>query len=71
MEGLIRNSTTISMLSDREKFVLAKREGLLNVLIELIQSNDNNNRNTVFLGDGSNRFSRKFLNLMTSEKERE
>ncbi len=44
MEGLVRKSATMSMLSDRERFLLAKREGLLNVLIELIQSNDGNNR---------------------------
>ena len=44
MEGLVRKSATMSMLSDRERSLLAKREGLLNVLIELIQSNDGNNR---------------------------
>ena len=43
MEGLIRKSTTLNMLSDRDRFLLAKREGLLNVLIELIHSNDGNN----------------------------
>lgn len=61
MEGIVRKSATINMLSDRERFILAKRESMINVLIELIQSNDGNSRMTITNNENSNRISRKLL----------
>jgi hypothetical protein len=66
MEGVVRKSATINMLSDKERFILAKRESLLNILIELIQSNDGNNRATLYF-DSSARMSRKILQMMNQD----
>ena len=36
LPNLARNSIPIKLLNDRDKFILAKKEGMIDILLELI-----------------------------------